>query len=134
MSKSSLEASIPVLTEIIEMPHLQADEELAAAAMPEPRAEAVAADKAVDVQDIDGWLNEEWNRLERRIGGRILHQVMERLESEIEQRVRDSLADVLQVAVEGLAADIKVNLQSSLHEAIFQAVKDEVSRMQYAKR
>jgi hypothetical protein len=136
MSKSVLDAGIPVLTEIIQAPHTDAPTE----PVPPPQTEthphqveASAHPGVVNQVDIDGWLNEEWNRLERKIGGRILHQVMERIESDIELRVRNSLADALQVAVETLAVDIKQNLQHTLQEAIFQAVKDEISRMQTAK-
>jgi hypothetical protein len=129
MSNSTLfDAGIPVLTEIIQAPVDAADKP------PPDEAETQEPPKVVDVPAIDGWLTEEWNRLERKIGGRILDQVMARLESGIEDRVRDALADVLQAAVENLAADIKQNLQHSLQEVISQAVRDEVFRMQTAKK
>ncbi|HSY29933.1 MAG TPA: hypothetical protein VK832_20650 [Burkholderiaceae bacterium] len=129
MSKSALDAGIPVLTEVIKVAA-----EPAAKTTPVRAAELRQQPEVVDVPTIDGWLNEEWNRLERKIGGRILHQVMERLEADIEDRVRDVLADVLQVAVETLANDIKQNLQGTLREVISQAVKAEISRMQTAKK
>jgi hypothetical protein len=129
MSKSALDAGIPVLTEVIKV-----TAEPAAKTTPVRAAEPKQHPEVVDVPTIDGWLNEEWNRLERKIGGRILQQVMERLEADIEDRVRDVLADVLQVAVETLANDIKQNLQGTLHEVINQAVKAEISRMQTAKK
>src|ERR1019366_2227743 len=83
--------------------------------------------QAVDVPDIDGWLTEEWSRVERKIGDRILRQVMVRLESDIENGVRDALTDVLQTAVESLANDIRRNLHDSLQDMISEAIKDEVS-------
>ena len=129
MSKSALDAGIPVLTEVIKV-----TAEPAAKPPPVRAAELKHPPEVVDVPTIDGWLNEEWNRLERKIGGRILNQVMERLEADIEDRVRDVLADVLQVAVETLANDIKQNLQGTLHEVIGQAVKAEISRMQTPKK
>jgi hypothetical protein len=131
MSNSALDAGIPVLTEIIDVPHAEAAVE-PPLWLTEPT-EAQPHKDTVDVSDVDGWLNAEWDRLERKIGGRILHEVMARLETDIEQRVRDALAEVLQVAVTDLAADIKHNLQATLQEAISQAVKQEVSRMQTAK-
>jgi hypothetical protein len=118
MSNSAFDAGIPVLTEIIEAPGLDT------ASLLQERIEAA------DVVPIDGWLNEEWNRLERKIGGRILDQVMARLESDIEERVRDVLADVLQTAVDSLATDIRQTLQYTLQEVIFQAVRDEITEMQ----
>jgi hypothetical protein len=141
MSNSALEAGIPVLTEIIEVPHIEFESasESESEFEPEPvspwsadQAATPPLDAASEV-DVDGWLSEEWNHLEQKIGGRILHQVMSRLESDIEQRVRDALAEALQVAVTDLAANIKHNLQDKLQEAISQAVKEEVSRMQTAK-
>lgn len=126
MSNSARDAGIPVLTEIIYGPGEAPDKPLCPPRETEPQEHLESA----DVPTVDGWLAEEWNRLERKIGGRILHQVMARLESDIEDRVRDALADVLQVAVENLATDILQNLQRTLHEVISEAVRDEVSRMQ----
>ena len=132
MSKSKIDSGIPVLTEIIQAP----SEHATFAAKPEspPPTRVPEHPEVVDVPTIDGWLNEEWNRLERKIGGRILHQVMERLESDIEDRVRDALADVLQTAVETLSTDIKQNLQATVHEVITRAVKEEISHMQTSKK
>jgi len=131
MSKSRIDAGIPVLTEIIKTPG--ADAEIGKQAPPRTP-QPQERPEVVDVPTIDGWLNEEWNRLERKIGGRILHQVMERLEADIEARVRDVLADALQMAVTTLANDIQQNLQATLQEVITQAVKDEISHMQTAKK
>jgi hypothetical protein len=138
MSKSKLDAGIPVLTEVIELTAANAETMVRPMPMPVSVPLHVAPvqehPEVVDVPTIDGWLNDEWNRLERKIGGRILHQVMDRLESDIENRVRDALADVLQLAVESLANDIKQNLQSALQELIAKAVKEEFSHMQATKK
>jgi hypothetical protein len=133
MGTSKLDAGIPILTEVIEI-NASAAESLA---RPVPLRVAPVQDhhpEVVDVPTIDGWLNDEWNRLERKIGGRILGQVMDRLESDIENRVRDALADVLQLAVEGLANDIKQNLQTALRDIIAKAVKEEITHMQVTKK
>jgi hypothetical protein len=132
MSKSKLDAGIPILTEVIEAQ--KANAETLARPVPLHVAPVQEHPSVVDVPTIDGWLNEEWNRLERKIGGRILHQVMDRLESDIEIRVRDALADVLQLAVEDLANDIKQNLQTALQDIISKAVKEEISHMQFPKK
>ncbi len=130
MSKTNLDAGIPVLTEII--PGSSAVEvparPMPASANPAPPAEVV------DVPLIDGWLTEEWNRLERKIGGRILQQVMARIEADIETRVRDALADVLQISVESMANEVRQNLQHTLEQVIAKAVHQEISNMQIAKK
>ncbi|MFI4939500.1 MAG: hypothetical protein ACHP7O_04030 [Burkholderiales bacterium] len=124
MSNSAFDAGIPVLTEIIHAA------ELDAASVSQNREERQEHLEAADAAPIDGWLNEEWNRLERKIGGRILDQVMVRLEADIEERIRDALADILQTTADSLAADIRQTLQHTLHEVIFQAVRDEIIEMQ----
>ena len=113
MSQSRIDAGIPVLTEIIAAPAAEAQ---VAKPAPPVAPQPPERPEVVDVPTIDGWLNEEWNRLERKIGGRILHQVMQRLEADIEARVRDVLADALQMAVTTLANDIQQNLQATLQE------------------
>ncbi|MBV8634296.1 MAG: hypothetical protein JO002_07385, partial [Burkholderiaceae bacterium] len=62
MSKAGLDAGIPILTEVIEgsSDFVAPPKPLAAAAKPAPKPEVV------DVPLIDGWLTEEWNRLERK--------------------------------------------------------------------
>ncbi len=130
MTKSSLDAGIPVLTEVIagDDDFVAPARVLAASAKPVPRPEVV------DVPLIDGWLTEEWNRLERKIGGRILGEVMARVEVEIEDRVRDALADVLQMSVETMANEVKQNLRATLESVIAQAVHREISNMQFTKK
>lgn len=130
MSKPGLDAGIPILTEVIEgsTDFVAPPKPLAVAAKPVPRPEVV------DVPLIDGWLTEEWNRLERKIGGRILAQVMSRVEAEIEDRVRDALADVLQLSIETMANEVKQNLRVTLESVIAQAVHQEISRMQVSKK
>ena len=139
MSKSPLDAGIPVLTEVIDATPervQQAAPKTTPVRIPEAPVVTEVVDMAdvVDVPAIDGWLNDEWNRLERKIGGRILSQVMERLEADIENRVRDALADVLQMALATMTHDIKENLQTSLHRVITDAVKEEISHMQNSKK
>jgi hypothetical protein len=135
MSKTNLDAGIPVLTEIIP------GDAVAAPAKPLPMftkpaapTEVAEVAEVVDVPLIDGWLTEEWNRLERKIGGRILQQVMARIEADIETRVRDALADVLQISVENMANEVKQGLQQSLEQVIAKAVHQEISNMQIAKK
>lgn len=129
MSNSAFDAGIPVLTEIIQAPRVDS-----APRQPVPPPAAQESANVVDVPTIDGWLNDEWNRLERKIGGRILQHVMQRLEADIDARVNEALSDVLQAAIEGMANDLKQNLQPKLQQVIFQAVREEVSRMQTPRK
>ncbi len=128
MNPSTLDAGIPILTEVIAVPQHAApqDRDLAtpAAAITEP--------EPMPPED-QGWIEDEWNRMERKISGHILQQLMARLDSEIEGRVRDGLADVLQTAVEGLANEIKRNLQRNLEQVISEAVAEEVERIRSLK-
>ena len=130
MSKPTLEAGIPVLTEVIAGDEhvIAPPKALAPAGKPVPRPEVV------DVPLIDGWLTEEWNRLERKIGGRILSEVMAHVEADIENRVRDALADVLQTSIETMANEVKHNLRGALENVIAQAVHQEISKMQFPKK
>lgn len=137
MSNSTMDAGIPVLTEIIPA---------AAPTAPAPLASPPAATSipaAVKQQDdgvalqkraVDEWDEEKWNRLEREIRERILHQVLERIDLVLEERVRDSLADVLQTAVESLAAEIKSGLHATMNDVVTRAVAHEISRLQATKK
>ena len=64
MSKSALDAGIPVLTEVIKVTATNAEQ--AAKTAPIRAAEPRQHLEVVDVPTIDGWLSEEWNRLERK--------------------------------------------------------------------
>ena len=130
MSKPGLDAGIPILTEVIEgsSDFVAPPKPLAAVGKSAPRPEVV------DVPLIDGWLTEEWNRLERKIGGRILGEVMARVEADIENRVRDALADVLQTSIEIVADEVKKNLCVTLESVIAQAVHQEIADMQNLKK
>lgn len=76
---------------------------------------------------------EEWEQMEINISERITRQVLSRIDFVLEQRVRDSLADVLQLAVEGLALDIKRGLHQTLEDVISRAVAQEMARLQTSK-
>jgi hypothetical protein len=76
----------------------------------------------------------EWEQLEHRLAERVLKQLQGRIEFVLEQRVRDSLADVLQLALVGLTGEIKRGLQQTLEEVIARAVQQEISRLQSLKK
>lgn len=134
MSNPATDAGIPVLTEIIPgsapaVPPVPAAASPATAPL-KTREDAVSLQKRA----VDDWDEENWNRLEREIRERILHQVLERIDFVLEERVRDSLADVLQTAVEGLASEIKSGLHYTMNEVVTRAVAHEISRLQATKK
>lgn len=94
-------------------------------AAPEPIAPLFDSNYAFSAQ--------EWEQLEINISERISRQVLNRIDLVLEQRVRDSLADVLQLAVQGLALDIKRGLQETLEDVIGSAVAQEIARLQTSK-
>lgn len=135
MNKSNIDAGIPLLTEVIAAPEGNRAVDLAArpaspTAPPAPKTEVPAPAE----RKIDGWVDAEWTRLERQISERVLQQMMGRIDFVLEQRVRDSLADVLQVAVTGLASEIRVGLQQTLEDVITRAVSQEINRLQSNKK
>lgn len=159
MINSTSDAGIPLLTEILVMPTPAPETTLsagyAAAMIPvEPAITPPAPefDASVDF-DIPALTPErlsdavspsplstatvsqlEWQQLEADITDRISRQVLNRIDFVLEQRVRDSLADVLQIAVEGLAQEIKRGLHHTLEDVIGRAVAQEVARLQTSKK
>jgi hypothetical protein len=133
MNTSSRNAGIPVLTEIIPAP--AADSIPPAKTLPSRSApETQYSAEMFESKVLSHWTSEEWYRLERKIRERILRKVLGRIDSVIEQQVRDHLADVLQIAVEGLATDIKRRLQRSMEQVVARAVSEEVTRLQTTKK
>lgn len=129
MNPFSRDASIPVLTEIIESPGEQSFQETPATTPADVPLDEYNVE-ALEAEMLSHWSDEEWNRLERKIRERILSRILARIDSVLEQQVRDHLADVLQVAVEGLATDIKSGLHQSLEQVVARAVSDEITRLQ----
>lgn len=133
MNLFSRDAGIPILTEIIDSPREESFQETptstpSVALLDEYNIEALEAEM------LSHWSAEEWNRLERKIRERILSRILARIDTVLEQQVRDHLADVLQIAVEGLATDIKSGLHQSLEQVVTRAVSDEITRLQKRNR
>lgn len=127
------DAGIPVLTEIIPAPQPGAAAENKHFE-PAPEPEEIEGVATLEARAASEWDDEKWNRMEREIRARILQQVLERIDFVLEQRVRDSLADVLQIAVEGLAADIKDGLQRTVKDIVTRAVAQEITKLQSSKK
>ena len=132
MNHSPLDAGIPVLTEVIATTRQVAPP--ARDIAPDERLAETEFETEHIPAEAEGWIEDEWNRMERKISGQILEQLMTRLDTAIEEQVRDSLADVLQTAIDALATDIKRNLQHSLERVISDAVAQEVARIQFLEK
>ncbi|MES2299989.1 MAG: hypothetical protein V4582_23325 [Pseudomonadota bacterium] len=125
--ETAFDASIPVLTEVF------ADK----AAAPETLgAQTAPADLAEQMQAhaVDGWSEQEWEVLERRLCERILRQMQGRIDFVLEQRIKDSLADVLQHALTGLTGEIRSGLQDTLEKIVARAVSQELTHLKTHKK
>ncbi|MES2932161.1 MAG: hypothetical protein V4805_01545 [Pseudomonadota bacterium] len=137
MTNATFDANIPLLTEVIVAPAPSLPSAAAPSAPSFGSASGSSGSSRTDglVQKAaNAWTVAEWELIERTLRERILRNVQDRIDSELEHRVRDSLADVLQIAVEGLAAEIKRGLNDTLEEVIARAVKQEISLLQENKK
>lgn len=139
---TSIDASIPVLTEIILPVTETVDQALAEAGTvtaattsssplpsPPPAAIAQADAEATNVSVPE----EQWQTLEQSLKEDVLKHVLARVDFVLEHRVRDNLADVLQTAVEGLAKEIRAGLKNSLEELVTRAVTQEINKVKNSK-
>jgi hypothetical protein len=82
---------------------------------------------------IDGWMEEEWTRVEQKVRERVLAQLLERVDTMIDQRIREGVADVLQSAVTRLVDDLRVGLHQTLDDLIADAVTQELERTRFTR-
>ncbi|MBC3813049.1 hypothetical protein [Undibacterium aquatile] len=137
---TSIDASIPVLTEII-LPVTETVDNAEAGTVtaattsssplpsPPPAAIAQADAEATNVSIPE----EHWQTLEQSLKEDVLKHVLARVDFVLEHRVRDNLADVLQTAVEGLAKEIRAGLKNSLEELVTRAVTQEINKVKNSK-
>jgi hypothetical protein len=138
---TSIDASIPVLTEII-LPVTETVDQAAEAGTvtaattsssplpsPPPAAVVQADAEATNVSVPE----EHWQTLEQSLKEDVLKHVLARVDFVLEHRVRDNLADVLQTAVEGLANEIRAGLKNSLEELVTRAVTQEINKVKNSK-
>jgi hypothetical protein len=137
---TSIDASIPVLTEII-LPVTETVDQAEAGTVtaattsssplpsPPPAAVVQADAEATNVSVPE----EHWQTLEQSLKEDVLKHVLARVDFVLEHRVRDNLADVLQTAVEGLANEIRAGLKNSLEELVTRAVTQEINKVKNSK-
>ena len=118
---AAIDASIPVLTEIVTDPAAAAEQ--AASALP-PGPEPVA--EQLERRATERWTGEEWSVLERRVTERVLQQLQGRVDFVLEQHVRDAMADAMQRTLETFTADLREGLHEALGEIVHQAVSQEL--------
>ncbi|MFZ6758949.1 hypothetical protein ACO0K9_17210 [Undibacterium sp. Ji50W] len=125
--KNQIDASIPVLTEVIPPEEISATKENAVGAVsPETAAATIANGTA-------GRSEEDWQALEQTLRENVLRQVLARIDFVLEHRVRDSLADVLQIAVASLAVEIRTGLHKTLEEVVTRAITQEITKAKSSK-
>jgi len=140
---SQIDASIPVLTEIIppdldDSPPTSPDASTAfssssattSVAITETISDSSPAltpnaehQRAVPVNA------EEWQMMEQNLHETVLRQVLSRIDFVLEHRVRDNLADVLQTSVERLADEIRSGLHNTLNDIVRRAITQEISKI-----
>ncbi len=119
----AFDANIPVLTEVLH------DK------LVEPRTPPKQDSNGhLEQLAIDGWGEQEWELLERRLSERILQQLQGRVDFVLEQRLKDSMADVLQHAITGLTQEIRSGLQQTIEKIVARAVAQELTHLQTLKK
>ena len=105
MNERFADAGIPVLTEIIAAPPGRA--------IIEPAPGLHHAERPSE-------------ELEQRITRQVLERVLTQVDRVLEQRMRNALTDVLQIAVEGLAHEVRSGLAADLEHLIARTVEAEL--------
>lgn len=118
-----IDASIPILTEIIHPETLPVQEASTAA----------AASEQMDLAPSQTYSEEAWKSLEQTVRENVLRQILARVDFVLEHRIRDSLADVLQTSIENLSTEIRSGLHKTLEEVVTRAVTQEIAKAKISK-
>ena len=129
MSKPPADLGIPLLTEVIAPP----EPEVGQLSAPVAETAAPAAAPLAPAHGIDGWVDEEWTRLEQKIRDRVLTQLQERVDTLIDQRIREAVADVLQSGLARLIDDLRLGLHQTLDDVVTDVVAREIERTRFTK-
>ncbi|WP_025917252.1 hypothetical protein [Herminiimonas sp. CN] len=130
MNNDALDATIPVLTEIIAQEQgFAGPASISTSPSPVSPSESRAADPS-DALSAAAVSDSQWQTLEQQISERILRQLQTRIDFVLEHRIRDGLAEALQLAVEGMTTDIRRGLHQTLEDVIARAVSQEIARLQ----
>ncbi|MFZ6752412.1 hypothetical protein ACO0KY_03465 [Undibacterium sp. Dicai25W] len=130
---TQLDASIPVLTEVIPLEEISSEDTAGFSAPAASGATEVSDSLDDQVREHGAISEEQWQLLEQTLRENVLKQVLARVDFVLEHRVRDSLADVLQTAVSGLAEEIRTGLKNSLEDVVTRAVNQEITKAKILK-
>ncbi|MDF3035414.1 MAG: hypothetical protein K0S28_688 [Paucimonas sp.] len=135
MSNLTIDAGIPVLTEFLDKPAtapapaasaIREDIPILREQIPEAADTAVAAEPLPEEQPLQPEF--DFAEVEDELIERVLKSLQARVDPLVDSRVRDSLADVLQIAVDGIAVEIRQGLHEALKDVVSRAVSDEMAR------
>jgi len=118
----AFDASIPVLTEIMQNEAPAPAAVAPVLAEPAPAAEATALPAPDD--------EEAWEALERRLSERVLLQLSNRVDFVLEQRIKDSISEVLDHALHALTVEIRAGLHDTIGKIVTRAVQQEITHLQ----
>jgi hypothetical protein len=119
------DASIPVLTEVLDNNPVPPPVAAAATAIALAEAAAVAEPEPA---------GDEWLLLQEQLSERILHQLQSRVDFVLEQRIKDCMEEVLSQALRGLTAEIRHGLHDTLSKIVSRAVAQELTHLQAQKK
>ncbi|MET0267106.1 MAG: hypothetical protein ABW202_16005 [Duganella sp.] len=134
----SFDASIPVLTEVLQAEPAQQDV-AAGAAVPVPSAAPQPAQTADTGASLEAnatlhWGEAEWTMMEHRLAERIVHKLQSRVDFVLEQRIKDSMAEVLEHALQDLTSEIRSGLHDTVEKIVARAVSQELLHLQAQKK
>ncbi|MFZ6677303.1 hypothetical protein [Undibacterium sp. Tian12W] len=131
---NQIDASIPVLTEVIKPEELLTPPAKAVATTDNAGADGTAQTAYETASNhYPGKTEEDWQALEQSLRENVLRQVLTRIDFVLEHRIRDNLADVLQIAVANLSTEIRSGLHKTLEEVITRAVTQEITKAKSPK-
>ncbi|MFZ6873481.1 hypothetical protein ACO0LF_15605 [Undibacterium sp. Di27W] len=131
---NQIDASIPILTEVIKPEELLTPtNKPAAPSKPASPMDTVPMENDGISINYPGKVEEDWQALEQSLRENVLRQVLTRIDFVLEHRIRDNLADVLQIAVANLSTEIRSGLHKTLEEVITRAVSQEITKAKTSK-
>ena len=133
---NTFDASIPVLTEVLNGEPLAEEQQTAAHTPARNPAAAKRAEQAAKLESeaINGWNPAEWAVLENHLSERILHQLQGRVDFVLEQRIKDCMSEVLSSALHSLTNEIRIGLHDTLEKIVTRAVQQELTHLQAQKK
>lgn len=134
MSPAHFDASIPVLTEVLDDAPVAVAAVVAAVVPAVVAAVAPAAAADLDMAEAAPDAAGDWELLQEQLSERILHQLQSRVDFVLEQRIKDCMGEVLSHALRGLTTEIRHGLHDTLSKIVSRAVAQELTHLQAQKK